>query len=89
MPTGNEVEVTFRLIDGTEIKRIEDATEVLTFLEEYQEYVKVRHGRWNIVVHSNNHSTYYCPECGSIFNKGNADLGDYNYCPNCGTKMDL
>lgn len=48
---------------------------------------EVRHGRWNTVVHSNNHTTYYCPECGSIFNKGCADLGEYNYCPNCGTDM--
>lgn len=47
----------------------------------------VKHGRWNKVVHSNNHITYYCPKCGSIFNKGCADLGDYNYCPNCGTDM--
>jgi predicted RNA-binding Zn-ribbon protein involved in translation (DUF1610 family) len=49
----------------------------------------VKHGKWNTVVNSNNHITYYCPICGSIFNKGCADLGDYNYCPNCGAKMDL
>ena len=46
-----------------------------------------KHGRWNTVVHSNNHITYYCPICGSIFNKGCADLGKYNYCPNCGADM--
>ena len=46
-----------------------------------------KHGRWNTVVHSNNHITYYCPICGSIFNKGCADLGEYNYCPNCGASM--
>lgn len=49
---------------------------------------EVKHGTWNTVVHSNNHITYYCPICGSIFNKGCADLGDYNYCPNCGARMD-
>lgn len=49
----------------------------------------IKHGKWNTVVNSNNHITYYCPICGSIFNKGCADLGDYNYCPNCGAKMDL
>lgn len=48
---------------------------------------EVKHGKWNTVVNSNNHITYYCPICGSIFNKGCADLGDYNYCPNCGAKM--
>lgn len=47
----------------------------------------IKHGRWNKVVHSNNHTTYYCSECGSIFNKGCADLGDFNYCPNCGIPM--
>lgn len=46
-----------------------------------------KHGRWNTVVHSNNHTTYYCPKCGSIFNKGCADLGEYKYCPNCGASM--
>ena len=53
------------------------------------EIAEPEHGRWNTVVHSNNHITYYCPKCGSIFNKGCADLGEYNYCPNCGSKMDL
>ena len=47
----------------------------------------VKHGRWTKIVHSNNHTTYYCSECGGIFNKGCADLGDYNYCPNCGCKV--
>ena len=48
---------------------------------------EVKHGKWNTVVHSNNSITYYCPNCGSIFNKGCADLGEHNYCPNCGTDM--
>lgn len=48
----------------------------------------IKHGRWNRVVHSNNSITHYCSECGSIFNKGCADLGEYNYCPNCGARMD-
>lgn len=42
MPTGNgQIEVVFRLTDGTEITTIEDLTNVLTFLKEHQEYVKV------------------------------------------------
>lgn len=56
--------------------------------ERYGEYVKVKHGRWKKVVHSNNNITHYCSECKSVFYKGCADQGEYNFCPNCGAKMD-
>ena len=48
----------------------------------------VKHGRWKKVVHSNNNITHYCSECKSVFYKGCADQGEYNYCPNCGARMD-
>lgn len=41
MPTGNEVEVTFKLADGTELCRVENLADITTFLEQHEEYVKV------------------------------------------------
>ena len=41
MPTGNEVEVTFCLTDGTKLTRIENIADITTFLEQHEEYVKV------------------------------------------------
>ena len=41
MPTGNEVEVTFCLTDGTKLTRIETIDDITTFLEQHEEYVKI------------------------------------------------
>lgn len=41
MPTGNEVEVTFCLTDGTKLTRIENLADITTFLEQHEEYVKI------------------------------------------------
>lgn len=46
----------------------------------------VRHGRW-----IEDHDYLKCPEC-SVMVKWDFtffDIGDWNYCPNCGAKMDL
>ena len=53
------------------------------------ESVPVKHGRWKKFIHSNNNITHYCSECKAVFYKGCADQGEYNFCPNCGAKMDL
>lgn len=63
--------------------------------EEFAEYLyelpaadvaPVVHGRW-----IEDHDYLKCPEC-SVMVKWDFtffDIGDWNYCPNCGAKMDL
>lgn len=45
----------------------------------------VRHGRW-----IEDHDYLKCPECGVMVKWDFTffDIGDWNYCPNCGAKMD-
>lgn len=45
----------------------------------------VRHGRW-----IEDHDYLKCPECGVMVKRDFTffDIGDWNYCPNCGAKMD-
>ena len=45
----------------------------------------VVHGQW-----IENHDYLKCPECGVMVKWDFAffDTGDWNYCPNCGAKMD-
>ena len=53
--------------------------------EDLKEYAPVRHGRW-----VEDHDYLRCPNC-SVMVKWDFtffDLGDWNYCPNCGAKMD-
>ena len=49
------------------------------------EVAPVRNGRW-----IEDHDYLKCPEC-SVMVKRNFtffDIGDWNYCPNCGAQMD-
>ena len=50
------------------------------------EISRVRHGRWMIKQHKifGNSYDYVCSVCGCDY-----ALAEYNYCPNCGAKMDL
>ena len=45
----------------------------------------VRHGRW-----IDDHDYLKCPECGVMVKWDFTffDIGNWNYCPNCGAKMD-
>ena len=45
----------------------------------------VRHGRW-----IEDHDYLKCPECGVMVKRDFTffDIGDWNYCPNCGAQMD-
>ena len=45
----------------------------------------VVHGRW-----IEDHDYLKCPECGVMVKRDFTffDIGDWNYCPNCGAKMD-
>lgn len=49
------------------------------------EYALVRHGKW-IGKPIAGYSTVRCGECGDVFLENN---GKWEYCPNCGCKMDL
>ena len=48
--------------------------------------VPVRHGSW-----IEDHDYLKCPECGAMFKLDFTffDIGDWNFCPNCGTNLDL
>nr|DAH93662.1 MAG TPA: zinc-ribbon domain protein [Caudoviricetes sp.] len=45
----------------------------------------VQHGRW-----IEDHDYIKCPECSVMVKRDFTffDIGDWNYCPNCGAKMD-
>lgn len=48
----------------------------------------VRHGKWT---RENNYSAWKCSECGCKVNRANplkGNIWNYNYCPNCGAKME-
>ena len=54
--------------------------------------VPVVHGRWEFYYTGTNKDMVLaeCPECGAVFKLTAFDFGlCYNYCPNCGAKMDL
>ena len=62
--------------------------------EEFAEYLdeipaadvtEVRHGRW-----IEDHDYLKCPECGVMVKWDFTffDIGNWNYCPNCGAQMD-
>lgn len=48
-------------------------------------FVPVRHGRW-----IEDHDYLKCAECGVMVKWDFTffDIGNWNYCPNCGAKMD-
>ena len=52
--------------------------------------VEVVHGEWTMVIDENDCECIECPLCGEQFYDGDNDTFDkpYNYCPNCGAKMD-
>lgn len=51
----------------------------------------VKHGQWNIIECDKEKGTVFVEcECGAVFKLSLFDFGlCYNYCPNCGAKMDL
>ena len=53
------------------------------------EISRVRHGRWIIEMDDMGWLKHTCPNCGYVKRTDiHISLG-WNYCPNCGTKMDL
>ena len=52
------------------------------------ETVPVRHAKWT---RENNYGIWKCSECGCKVNRVNplkGNIWNYNYCPNCGARMD-
>lgn len=64
-----------------------DAIEVLgmIYVMPAADVAPVRHGRWLGIKHKifSNTYDYVCSKCGCDY-----ALAKYNYCPNCGAKMD-
>ena len=53
--------------------------------------VEVVHAEWTLGIDELDCEFIECPLCGEQFYDGDNDTFDkpYNYCPNCGAKMDL
>lgn len=58
--------------------------EVPTFIDRARTIEPVRHGRW---IEDNPHCNGLAPNWNCSMCGGDGD-NDYNYCPNCGAKMD-
>ena len=52
---------------------------------EMVEYAEVVHGVWNI---TNSWDEVVCSACGTEFSTLANDVDRFDYCPNCGAKMD-
>ena len=59
---------------------------ILAIFERY-EAKEERHGRWTMS--SNNPDKIICTNCNIGFYVWKHEAKDFNYCPNCGTLMDL
>ena len=53
--------------------------------EDAADVAPVQHGRW-----IGDHDYLKCPECSVMVKRDFTffDIGDWNYCPNCGARMD-
>lgn len=62
-----------------------DDTSIIDIVEEFPsaDVAPVRHGRWEVEVGMNFFRERNCPVC-----KKRIESNFWNYCPNCGTKMD-
>ena len=62
----------------------EDAADCIRYMDA-ADVAPVRHGRW-----IDDHDYLKCPECGVMVKWDFTffDIGDWNYCPNCGAKID-
>ena len=59
------------------------------FFRNKADYAEVKHGYWKADKRSVD-VTYICSECKSLYSYADPEEEcDYNYCPNCGAKMDL
>lgn len=89
-----------RMIDVDEFKELfdPDTTKYLSvenirkLIDIYADMnaVPVMHGQWNIILDDYDCEMMQCSCCKTEFYDGDNDTVDslYNYCPNCGAKMD-
>jgi predicted nucleic acid-binding Zn ribbon protein len=72
------------LINGANFKR------VVQHINDAPAVDAVVHGEWIMCLDIDDCEFIECPLCGSQFYDGDNDTFDrtYNYCPNCGAKMD-
>lgn len=77
---GEHPDVSNPFPDGVDAIDIEDVDAIPA-----ADVAPVRHGRWLQKKHKifGNAYDYVCSECGCDY-----ALAEYNYCPNCGAKMD-
>lgn len=93
MPPKRTTEVKYCTLTNSGYIEI-DATpqELETYLEESQEWQRVRHGEWRADEMSYTVGETWCSVCRTqyyiddLYNVGENDLP--NYCPHCGAKMD-
>lgn len=55
-------------------------------VEQFNDAVPVRHGKWAVEWETDDTRMLRCSECRMVFNVGKGRDG--NYCPNCGARMD-
>lgn len=72
-----------KVVDLSEDSINEIAEAVVRKIKE-QEQRQIRHGHWKGKPIAG-YSTVRCSECGDVFMENS---GKWNYCPNCGAKMD-
>lgn len=71
---------------GVIVIPISTAEDIAYYIETSRDKTEsVRHGKW-IGKPIAGYSTVRCSECGDVFLENN---GKWEYCPNCGCKMDL
>ena len=73
-----ELNITEKINEENKIKLEEEKLK-----KEKEEIEIVRHGRWIKEQLSGYEPHYICSECGKLHHQ------DYNFCNNCGAKMDL
>ena len=81
------------ILDQCECPTLKEVVETLAHykdLEEQGDLVVQKHGHWEILTDEYDCEYMLCTACGGEFYPVDDDTVDstYNYCPNCGAKMD-
>ena len=76
-----------RLIDADKLKDIISDTWILDRIDE-QSTVEPKHGHWLFYEEPDGYYHSECSECGQWCDEDVFLKGKWNYCPNCGAKME-